>query len=337
MGTGKKKILITGGLGFLGQHLINKLLKQYPECDITILDKARIEFFIEELNKKSNINIISNVDITDMNTIDSHFKGIDVVFHVAAMISFWSKDKKALYKTNISMVENVIKICKKENVKRLIYVSSTAALGFNNDKNNPTDETYRFDWRKARGLYYMLSKYYAEQKVKEACTHGLQAVIANPSTMFGPGDRKGFQLIENLLSGKVAAMPPGGFSITDVREIARALVSMIENGKIGENYLLVGGNYTYREMLTTFAEVLNVKPPLKVLPVYIGPIITRLIRIMESLSVKQPKLTKEILAPGFKYRYYSSAKAEKELNWKSSISLKKTFQDSYDFYKNQIL
>jgi len=337
MGTGQKKILITGGLGFLGQHLVNKLLKQYPDCDITILDKARIEFFIKELNKKPNINIISNADIADMNTIDSYFKGIDVVFHVAAMISFWSKDKKALYKTNISMVENVIKVCKKENVKRLIYVSSTAALGFNNDKNNPADETYRFDWRKAKGLYYMLSKYYAEQKVKEACKHGLQAVIANPSTMFGPGDKKGFQLIENLLSGKVPVMLPGGFSITDVRETAKALVSMIDNGKIGENYLLIGGNYTYKEMLTTFAEALNVKPPLRVLPRYMGPIITRLIRIMETLSVKQPKLTKEMLAPGFKYRYYTSAKAEKELNWKSSISLKKTFQDSYAFYKNDIL
>ena len=113
MGTGKKKILITGGLGFLGQHLISNLLKQYPDCNITILDKARIEFFIEELKKETNINIISNADITDMNTIDSHFKGIDIVFHVAAMISFWSKDKKALYKTNINGAENISKICKK--------------------------------------------------------------------------------------------------------------------------------------------------------------------------------------------------------------------------------
>ena len=330
-----KNILITGGMGFLGQHLINTLLRQNPDYDITVLDRANPGFFISGLSGKKNIRIISNIDISNINSLDPHFKGIDAVFHLAAFVSFWRKDKKVLMHTNVGGTKNVLQLCKKYNVKRMIYVSSTAALGFNNDKDNPAAETLKYDWGKAKGLNYMLSKYHAEQQVRQACGDGLPVIIANPSTMFGPGDRKIFPLIDNLLAGKLPAMLPGGYSILDVRDSANALSLMLEKGKIGGNYLLAGGNYTYKEMLTAFAEILNVPPPSKTLPVWLGPILVPAITMLEILSPKQPKLTKEILAPGFKYRYFISAKAEKELGWKPERPLKETLKDAYDYYKTQ--
>ncbi len=329
-----KNILITGGLGFVGQHLVNALVKKNPEYNITILDRIKTDFFNGELNGRPNIKIVSDADITRPDTIDTHFRGIDAVFHAAAMVSFWRRDKKALYNTNINGTENIISLCRKHKVKRLIYVSSTAALGYNNDENNPADEAYRYDWNRAGGCYYMLSKYHAEQKVKEACREGFPAVIANPSTMFGPWDRKIFPLIENLLSGSVPAMLPGGFSIIDVRDTVSALVAMLEKGTPGENHLLVGGNYTYRDMLTTLAGVLNARPPAKTLPKWLGTVIVPPITFLEMISSKQPKLTKEILAPGFKFRYYTCKKAENELGWKAEKTLEETFRDAYEFYKN---
>jgi len=180
----------------------------------------------------------------------------------------------------------------------------------------------------------MISKYQAEQKIKQACREGLPAVIANPSTMYGPGDRKIFALVENLLSGQVPAALPGGLAITDVRDTARALAAMLERGGIGENYLIVGGNYTYREMLDTFAEVLNVPPPARTIPGWLKPVLVPVVTLAEIISPRQPKLLREVLAPGFGYRYYNCAKAQKELGWTPEIPLKQSCRDIFGFYKS---
>jgi len=319
-------------MGFLGQHLVKELLTKMPDADIAVLDRVKLPFFDKSLNNLPNIKTIGNVDVTS-EEINRYLTDADLVFHLAAMISFWRKDREALFRINVGGTGNVVNACLKNRVKRFIYVSSTAALGYNNDKNNPMDETCIYDWNKAKGYEYMLSKYHAEQKVKDACRRGLPAVIANPSTMFGPYDRKVFVLIENLLAGKVPAMLPGGYAITDARDVARALVLMAEKGLVGENYLLAGGNYTYKEMLSSFAGVLGVPAPKKTLPLWLGPLLVPVISAMELLLPSQPKLTREIFAPGFKYRYYSSKKALEQLGWKPEISLEKTLSDTYEFYK----
>ena len=252
-------------MGFLGQHLVKELVTRMPSSQITVLDRVKMPFIDNSLNTQPNLTAVGNVDVTS-EEINRYLKDVDIVFHLAAMISFWSKDKKALHKVNVEGTEHVAAACLKNKVARFIYVSSTAALGYNNDKDSPMDETYKFNWNKARGYEYMLSKYLAEQKVREAIKKGLPAIIANPSTMFGPYDRKVFVLIENLLAGKVPAMLPGGYAMADARDVARALVLMAEKGTIGENYLLVGGNYTYKNMLATFAKVLVFPRPPKPFP-----------------------------------------------------------------------
>lgn len=328
-----KKVIITGGMGFLGQHLVKELATRMPDSRITILDRVKPPFFDPSIDRLQNVEAIGGIDVTS-GEICRYFADTDIVFHLAAYISFWRKDKDELFRINVGGTENVVKACLDNKVKKLVYVSSTAALGYNNDKNNPMDESFEYAWEKAKGFEYMLSKYHAERKVKEACRQGLPAVIANPSTMFGPYDRKGFALIENLLSGKVPAMLPGGFSITDARDVARALVLMAEKAAVGENYLLIGGNYTYEKMLATFADVLGVPAPGKTLPMWLGPVLVPVISGLELIMPSQPKLTREVFAPGFKYRYYSSQKALEQLGWKPEIPLEKTFSDTYEFYRN---
>ncbi len=334
MGNEVKKVLITGGMGFVGQHLLKILIEKYEGIQILILDKRRPSFFISSLENSKQIKIVDNIDLLDIGSIDNYFEGVDYVIHVAALISFWRKDKKALYDVNINGTQNVIDLCKKHNIKRLVYVSSTASIGFNNKKDELTTEEFKYDWKKGRGFHYMLSKHYAEERVKVAAKEGLDAVIANPSSMFGPGDKKFFPLAEMVNSNSVPGMLPGGFSITDVRDTANALAILLEEGKAGENYLIIGGNYTYKQMFTQLAQKLNAPIPTKQIPKIAGYILVPLISFIELLLPKPIKLTREILAPGFKYRYYSNEKAIRELGWKPNYTLEHTFTDAIDFYTN---
>lgn len=330
-----KSFLITGGLGFLGQHLVAKLRERYPHAKIKILARRKREFFLSDFEKQPEIDIVYDTLLTDIDTLSPHFRGIDTVFHVAAAVSFWRKDKDLLFDVNVKGTENIIRLCQENSVQNLIHVSSTAALGYNNDKDYPADENLNFDWSKVPKSYYMLSKHQAEESVKKAITKGLPGIIANPSTFFGPGDTKIFSLIEKLENKKIPAIMPGGFAAIDVRDLSDALILLSEKGKVGEQYLLTGGNYTYREVFYTISDLVGVAPPKKIMPFKTVEVLSRVISVLEAFSFKQPQLTYEVFAPGSKFRYYSTKKAEEAVGFKPQYSLKQTMSDVIQYYKSE--
>lgn len=330
------RMIVTGGLGFLGQHLVYGLTERYPKSEIIILARSRRSFFLSDFNENKNIIIIYDTEITNPDSIEEYFEDTDTVFHTAAMISFWKKDKKKLFQQNVTGTENIVNLCKKYN-NQLIYISSTAALGYNNDKDNPVDEEFRFNWKKAGKFAYMLSKYRAEEKVKQAIEENLSAIIVNISTFFGPGDERIFALINNLLESKVPFILPGGFAAIDVRDGVSGILALLEKGKNGNSYLLTGGNYTYKEFLETVSGLLGVAPPAKILAGWIGNILTPLISLMEGLAKRSPKITAELFAPGLKYRYYSVKKINNDTGWHPDYSLEKTFEDVIKYYQKSLL
>ena len=330
-----RNILVTGGLGFLGQHLVQGLRLKYKDANIIILARNRRSFFLSDFSEQKEIKIIYNTSLVDTETLAPHFEGIDIVYHVAAVVSFWRKNKDLLYGVNQVGTENVIKLCKDNNIKRMIHISSTAALGYNNDKDSPATESFEHDWSKFKKCFYMLSKFKGEESVKKAIAEGFPAIIANPSTIFGPGDRNLFKLMSNLDNKKVPGIMPGGFAAIDVRDLADILVVLAEKGDIGEQYLFTGGNYTFKEMFYTLCELLKVDPPQKVISFKTVNFLSHIISLLETLSPSEPKLTYEVFAPGSKYRYYSTQKAMKMLGFKPKFSLKETLEKSVEEFRSQ--
>ncbi|MGL1893448.1 MAG: NAD-dependent epimerase/dehydratase family protein [Spirochaetaceae bacterium] len=330
-----KNILVTGGLGFLGQHLVQSLRLKYKDVNIVILARNRRPFFLSDFSEQKEIKIIYNTSLTDIETLAPHFKEIDIVYHVAAAVSFWRKDKKLLFDVNHVGTENIIKLCKDNDIKRMIHISSTAALGYNNDKDSPATESFKFDWSRAKKCFYMLSKFKGEESIKKAISEGFPAIIVNPSTIFGPGDKNLFKLMINLDNKKVPGIMPGGFAAIDVRDLAEILVELAEKGEIGEQYLLTGGNYTFKEMFHTLCELLKVDPPKKVLPFKTVNFLSHFISLLESLSSTEPKLTYEVFAPGSKYRYYSTEKAKNTLGFDPKFTLKETLAKSVEEFRLQ--
>ena len=98
---------------------------------------------------------------------------------------------------------------------------------------------------------------------------------------------------------------------------------------------MIGGNYTYRTIVSTLAKALNIDPPKKVFPMWIQSLIVPLVSIMEKIARKSPRLTKEMAVGGFQYRYYKSDKAARELGWTAEYSLEETCRDTVDYYINQ--
>jgi dihydroflavonol-4-reductase len=259
---------------------------------------------------------------------------VDVVYHLAGLVSFWRKHKELLHRVNVAGTRHVLQEAARANVPRVVHVSSVAAVGYNDRHDQPIDENFAFDWSSVRHKHYMTSKRLAEQEVMVAGKGGLNCVIANPGLMWGPGDVvNSAKLISALHRRKVPVCPPGGTNIADVRDVAHGLVSLLNQGRPGERYILGGHNLTFREAYDVIAAQLGIRPPARTVPRALrGPLYYAAL-VNELLRSEPPAFTSDIVESAFMFRYFSSAKAERELGWKLHHGFPETIQHSIDWLK----
>jgi nucleoside-diphosphate-sugar epimerase len=260
-------ILITGGTGLVGAHLILHLIENGESKIRAIyrnpkhIIKAKTLF---ELYKKSelfsNIEWVK-VDILDIPSLEIAFQDIDYVYHCAATISFNPDDEDQLRKVNIEGTANIVNFCIDKKVKKLCHVSSIAALG--DLAQNETLITEETEWNpEALHSDYAISKYGAEMEVWRGLQEGLNCVIVNPGVIFGPGFfkqgsgtlftaiKKGFPFYTNGTSAYV--------SVTDVVKIMRLLMHSQSNG---ERFIVISENISYKEIIFSIADKLSVNRP----------------------------------------------------------------------------
>ena len=228
--------LITGGSGHVGANLVRELTKQ--DFKISCIDfdgdHRAFEGYDVELIKGS---------ITDIESIDTAFKDVDVVFHTAAVISLVRKDRDIIRSVNVAGTKNVCELSLRHGVKKLIHFSSVDAF-----VREPLDEALLEDRplvTDSDAVPYDLSKADAQRIVYEYCEKGLDASIIHPSGIFGPNDFKpslfGQEFI-NIANGKRPYTVNVGYDYVDVRDLCTAAINCIEKGELKQNYI-VGGNY----------------------------------------------------------------------------------------------
>jgi dihydroflavonol-4-reductase len=325
------RILVTGGAGFLGQHLVSRLVQ--AGCEVTVLDLHRPRDVLFDLDRSCR-RVHYGVDITQPEALRGHFQRIEVVYHLAGRVSFWRKDRAALYRTNVLGTRHVLDEAIRSRVSRFVHVSSVAAIGYTGDKDRLADEYLPFDWSKVAHKGYMHSKHLAEQEVWQACRKGLWAVVANPGLMWGPGDRlNSLPLFASLRANALPAYPPGGTNIVDVRDVARGLTALLDRGNPGQRYILGGENRTFREIFQVIADILHVAAPTRSLSTRLRPLFYYATLLNELLARSRPRLTSDQLDSSYLYRYFSSAKAERVLGWKLRYSLPETMHDVAEWLK----
>ncbi|HEX2618353.1 MAG TPA: NAD-dependent epimerase/dehydratase family protein, partial [Flavobacteriales bacterium] len=251
--------LVTGGTGIVGSHVLAELLARgrpvralvRPGTDREIVRRVLRHYHADGDARFQRIAWAEG-DLFDVLALADAMQGVEHVYHAAAMVSFDPRDNAALFATNITGTGNLVNAALEARVRRLCHVSSTASIG-RRDDGALTDEHTPYVQNRNTSPY-TISKHDAELEVQRGIAEGLDAVLVNPCVVLGPGiaGRSSMTMIERLRKGS-RFFPPGANAVVDARDVATAMVRLMEVGTSGERHLLIGENVTYERLFTLIA------------------------------------------------------------------------------------
>lgn len=242
-------------------------------------------------------------------------RGADVVVHLAALVSFRREDRAAMQAINVDATARLCALARENGVRRLLHMSTISAVGCS-DRPVELDERAPYNFGPLR-IGYSDTKHEGEQRVLAEVARGLDAVIVNPPSMYGAGDRRKAEgsLMEALLRGTIKIAPPGGLNVANVLDVCRGSLLALERGRRGERYILGGENVTGRELFARIARIGGGRAPRFCPPRFLLRSLARALRVYESIAGSRPPLTSDVLAMAPRFLWYSSRKAIAELGY----------------------
>ena len=307
------KAFVTGATGFVGSHVATVLAEQGAELRLLVRTGSDPKN-IQGLNADRVIG-----DLCEPESIDRAMAGCDVVFHVAADYRLWVRDPAQMYRANVEGTRTILQAALKNRVRRVVYTSSVATMGFT-VKNNPVDESSPVSLENMIG-HYKRSKYMAEEVALAAGRDGIDVVVVNPSTPVGEQDIKPTptgRIVVDFLKKKFPAYVDTGLNLVDVRECARGHLAALEKGRSGERYILGGENLTLKQILDKLAAITGLPSPRVRLPYAVALASGVVDTVVTGVVLRrEPRVTLDAVRMGRKKMFVSSAKAERELGWKA--------------------
>jgi dihydroflavonol-4-reductase len=314
---------VTGATGFVGRHLAPLLARDYRLR--VLVRPGRTMPFAGDLAERLE------GDLDDREVLARGVAGAELVVHLAALVSFRAEDDAAMQRINADATAVLAALSRAAGVARLLHVSTISAVGYR-DRPEVIDEQAPYNFGPLR-IGYCDSKHAAERAVLAECARGLDAVVVNPPTMFGAGDRRKGEgsLITTVLEGRLGFAPPGGLNVANVADVCDGIVAAIARGRSGERYILGGENLTNRQTTFMACEIVGVKPPRITQPRWTIPLagwvldmIAKIVGPRLPLSGEQMRLTAE-------YIYFDSSKAQRELSLPHT-PIRQAMQECYDWY-----
>lgn len=259
------RALITGGNGFLGAHLIDKLLSEGLEVTAIVRKTSNLS----EIHSADRIQFEYG-DITDKNSLLNAFQKTkpEVIFHLAGYIGYKKTEREMMEKINVEGTKNVIEAMISAKVPKIVHMSSVVAVGAGYRQSEILDENSKFNLSPLN-LGYFETKRQAEELVVAATKHGdIKSVILNPSTIYGPADaKKGSRKTQvKVAQGKFRFYTSGGVSVVSVEDVIEGIYRGFKVGRNGERYILSGENILIKELFEKIARFAEVTPPNLYLP-----------------------------------------------------------------------
>jgi len=311
------RAFVTGATGFLGSHVARVLAERGAELRLLVRPTSNLKNLEGLLSPGAQADAATG-DLRDPASLEKAMAGCEVVFHVAADYRLWVRDSNEMYRSNVEGTRAMLDAARKNGVRRVVYTSSVATVGFSAD-GTAADEDSPVSLDDMIG-HYKRSKYMAEQIAMEAGRSGMQVVTVNPTTPVGEQDVKPTptgRIVVDFLKRKFPAYVDTGLNLVDVRECARGHVMALEKGRSGERYILGGENLTLKQILDTLGKITGLPSPKVKLPYVFafaagvfGEMITG--RMLHG----EPRATVDTVRMGKKKMFASSYKAERELGWK---------------------
>ena len=259
-------ILVTGGTGLVGSHLLFDLTRNNTIVRAIYRDELKFEYVKKVFsyytdNVETYFSKIEwfKADLNNIPDLIEAFVNVDYVYHCAALISFNTLDFELLKKANIEGTANIVNLSISGRIKKLCYVSSVAAIG-SLSKEALTEET---DWNpEEKHSVYALTKYGAELEVWRGTQEGLNAVIVNPGVIIGPGFwNNGSGLFFTKVKKGMRFYTTGITGYVGVKDVVTVMQNLMQSTITNERYILVAEHLSFNIFLNKIAGVLNVNPP----------------------------------------------------------------------------
>jgi len=318
-----KPVLITGATGFLGRHLVHQLKETGQPLRLLCRTACQVE----------GAEIIPG-DITNPQDVASAVQGAAEVYHLAGMVSREPKDNWRLYQTHVEGTRNICEAALRHRPDKLVVVSSSGTIAVSPE---PTvhDETSGYKHDVVGEWAYYLSKIYAE---KLALGYNLPLVVVNPALLLGPGDDRNSSTrdVALFLRGELLAIPNGGMSFVDARDVAAGLIAAMRQGRPGERYLLGGPNWSFRKLIEEVSRISGIPTPKLQLPQSLSLWSARAVRRLAPVAGKQFEgLDDASVRMSALFWYCDSSKAKLELGFRSRDPLETLKDTVTDIRKRQ--
>ena len=314
-------ILVTGGTGLVGAHLLYKLSQNEPKIRAIYRSESKIEktrhvfsYYTNDIESHFNKIEWVNADLNDLPSMELAFKDVERVYHAAALVSFDPNDYKKLRRINIEGTANVVNICLEHGIKKLCYVSSVAALG----KELSGFITEKSQWNpELDNSVYAITKYGSEMEVWRGSQEGLKVVIVNPGIIIGAGFWKlgSGALFRKTFKG-LKYFTKGTTGFVDISDVIDIIISLMEGQITNERYILVSENLKFKEFFEVVAQCLKVSPPKKEAKNWLLQIAWRMDWLNYFFTRKHRKFTKQLAKSVSSSTHYSSEKIKSDLNYK---------------------
>jgi dihydroflavonol-4-reductase len=256
-------------------------------------------------------------DLSDPASLRKGMEGCEAVFHLAADYRLWVRDPQPMYAANVDGTTAVIEAAQAAGVRRTVYCSSVATLGFGYDRK-PVNENTPVNVASMIG-HYKRSKYLAERKAVELAAKGAEVVIVNPSTPIGEQDIKPTptgRIVLDFLLGNFPAYMETGMNLVDVHDVARGHLLAFEKGRRGERYILGGENLTLKQILDILGELTGLPSPSMKVPHAVAMAFAAFDQTFNGyLRNREPRATIDEVRMVKKFMWVDSAKAERELGY----------------------
>ncbi|MCX2678811.1 NAD-dependent epimerase/dehydratase family protein [Galbibacter sp. EGI 63066] len=261
-------ILVTGGTGLIGAHLLLQLSQKEKTIRAIYRNANKIadvkRFFSAEENGDTLFNQIEwmEADITNVTSLEKAFEDISKVFHCAGFISFDPFDYKSLRNINIEGTANIVNLCIAHKIEKLCYLSSIATLGDKTGEKTVDEETH---WDpETDNSIYAITKYGAEMEVWRGTQEGVPAIILNPGVVLGEGfwDSPSSQIFKKVNEG-LSYYTSGSSGFVDVKDVVQALVKSMDSEIKNKRFVTVGSNISYKTIVEHIAKALQKTPPKK--------------------------------------------------------------------------
>ena len=327
----EKRILITGGTGFLGTHIVRQFLDA-GETNLKVMASR-----VPEWMKDSGVKAVEG-SVTNRDDLAKACKNVSAIFHLAGKVSRDNDDAAAMNKIHLEGTRLLCEVAKEAGVQTMILASSSGTIAVSEDEQI-FDETFPQPVDVFSRWAYYASKYYQERAALENFDgEGRKLVILNPSLLLGPDDERlsSTKPVLDFLARKIPYSPSGGLNFVDARDAAAAFIAALEKGRHQEKYLLGSANMTFEQFFGRLERLSGVSAPMLKVPKKLAMAASSFISsVYKNWGKVSPVMPTEVEQAEY-FWYFDSTKAEEELGF-APRDPQETLQDTITYLRQSFL